>query len=185
MPRIRSKSSIPMRLSRRSAATRLSKRLSRAFPLHLLAGVVTAGAIAAAPRGKSQDLAGYYSSVAQVGVTLLVAVALFSGALGDVVDARVRRWMGPMTFVYLGAAVAGGLVGATGPRAPFGRLMFGVTAGATSGGLLTVLLMGWENLRQRRALAPQRRAQLLDPRPCDAGERSGDRSDLGPTDDVP
>ena len=145
------------------------------WQVELTAICATVGAFVAAPRTDRSDsidaLSPFFSSIAQCCVTLLVAVALFHGGFGGTVDFRVRRWISPASFVYLGLGTVVGIAGSIGSLdAGAYRLLFASSVGAGAGGLLTVLLMGAENINQQRRRAAAARAMELDPGPS---ERSG------------
>lgn len=116
----------------------------------------------------------YFATVAQVSVTLLVAVALFGGMLDGVVEHHVLRWASGRSFLYLGAATSSGLLGSIGSMSEdFQRCLLGLSAGAFVGSLVTVLLMGHSNIAQRRRLGAAARASKLDPRPSTASGVGG------------
>lgn len=129
----------------------------------------------------AQQLGPYFGSAAQIGATLLVAIALFDRPLGDEGSARAHRHLSARTFVYLGLAIAAALTG-TIAAVPddAARILFAVTSGPGAAGLVTVLLIGRANIGaqregnlEARALAVYRaadaaRCQAADPKP--AGE---------------
>lgn len=150
----------------------------RTWPIDLIVILSTASAYAAAPRIHAGHdpggLSAFFASVAQASVTLLVAVALFSGALGGAIEHRTLRWVSGRTFLYLGAATVAsslGLVGSLDTGAY--RYLFAASAGAGIGSLTTVLLMGWENIRHRRARGAAARAAALDPTPTAVSSERG------------
>lgn len=135
--------------------------------LDVLVIVMTTIAVVEAPAVCSakaaEAMAPFFATVAQVSVTLLVAVALFSGALGSIVEYRVRRWLSVRTFVFLGAATVGGVAGCISSLdSSVYPVLFALCVGPGTGGLLTVLIMGWENMRQRRERGALARAAVLD-----------------------
>jgi hypothetical protein len=169
----------------RIVIARIEARLWRAWPVDLCASVATAVAILAAPDGDriaQLDPSQYFATLAQVGATLLVAVALFAGALDDSVDYHVRRWLSSRSFVYLGAATTIGLAGAFDARAVAGhRWLFALSVGAALGGILTVLLMGRANIAQRHTRGPKARAHVLDPHPRESSPTPRQDADHPPT----
>jgi hypothetical protein len=123
--------------------------------IHLVAIVATGTAFAVAPAvagtHPATALAQFFSSSAQISATLLVAVALFQGALGDLVAHRVRAWISPPAFVYVGTATAAGVAGSIATLGDDAyHWLFALTVGPGAAGLLTVLAMGWENLEAQR-----------------------------------
>ncbi len=119
--------------------------------IHLAALAVTVVAVIYAPtvnqRHPAKELSSFFSSTAQIAVTLLVAVALFQGALDSRVAYRARRWLRPSTFVYLGAATVAGVIGSTAAVDPWlYRWLFGLSVGLGGAGLLSVLLVGGSNI---------------------------------------
>jgi hypothetical protein len=139
---------------------------SRWLP-HIVAVLGTACGVIFAPPVDSDHpaakLSSFFATAAQVSVTLLVAVALYQGSLGDVVAHRARRWVGPLTFVYLGVAVVAGVAGSTTSVGSGAYCwLFGFSVGAGAAGLLTVLLMGAANIGAQLAMAVSARGETLD-----------------------
>jgi hypothetical protein len=133
-------------------------------------GVAIVGTAAAwhwAPTGTSgreAATAPYFPAEATVAAALLVAVALFQGALGVVVAFRVLKWAAPSTFVFLGVATAAGLLGSlTALDNGAYRWLFALSAGPLLAGLASVVAMGWVNVSQQSARAAATRAAELDP----------------------
>jgi hypothetical protein len=153
-------------------------RLWPTWPIELLVICAALTAFATAPHvddaEEAKALAPFFSSVAQGSVTLLVAVALFHGGLGGTVDFRVRRWISPASFCYLGLAACAGMAGSISSlnEGAYG-VLFALSIGTCVGGLLTVLLMGTENIRQQRQRAASARAVELDPGPSGSLHRQG------------
>jgi hypothetical protein len=151
-------------------ATQLPDEGGFSFGRRSLLHVVAVGgaivAFALAPRVDASHPASswssFYSSGATLCAALLIAMALFSAPLGDVSSQRVRRWITPMTFVYLAIATAAFLFGSTSALGnPAYRYLFALGLGPGAEGLLTVVLMGWENIEaQRKAAGPARAAAL-------------------------
>jgi hypothetical protein len=174
-------------------------RPSRTWLVHGFAILVAIVAYVRAPdtdNASTKDaLEQFFPSAAQISATLLVAVALFGGALADPVAVRVRRWIGPLTFVYLGVATAGGTIGSvTTLSGMVDRWLFALTCGAGAAGLVTVLLMGHANIRGQRARADSAQADRLDPdekpasvdrgpTPTPQGDTTGKRAAGGPPGD--
>lgn len=161
-------------------------RLWRTWPVDASVLSTTAIAYAIAPQPEDSQaaaaLASFFSSIAQSSMTLLVAVALFQGALGSPVEHRVRRWISSMSFVYLGLAGVAALAGTIGtlPAVAY-PFLFALSVGPGVGGLLTVLLMGRENVTQQRKRAAAARAIELDPdRPQDPHRAPSDRPHRSP-----
>ncbi|HXP36631.1 MAG TPA: hypothetical protein VN817_02590 [Solirubrobacteraceae bacterium] len=118
---------------------------------HVGAVLLTAIAVILAPtvdhRHSASSLSSFFSTTAQIAVTLLVAIALFQGALDSRVAHRARRWLSRATFVYLGLATAAGVIGSTASVEPWMyRWLFGLAVGLGGAGLLTVLLAGASNI---------------------------------------
>jgi hypothetical protein len=147
---------------------------SRAPALTVVATAVVSGSVGFACQPDASSLTTFFSTIAQVSVTLLVAVALFAGAVGDPGEYRQRRWLSPYTFVYLGLSTAAGIIGATGAvRGVACRTAFAASIAGSLAGLLTVLAMGWENWSYRNSEGAAARAAVLDPDPpLDAGRES-------------
>ncbi len=123
----------------------------RSALLHLVALGVTVIAVICAPtvdqKHPASNLSSFFSSTAQIAVTLLVAVALFQGALDSRVAYRARRWLRRSTFVYLGTATVASVIGSTAAvEAWLYRWLFGLSVGLGGAGLLTVLLVGGSNI---------------------------------------
>jgi hypothetical protein len=144
----------------------------RTWLLHLLTVVVALIAYKRAPDAKNA-MDEFFPAAAQISATLLVAVALFGGALSDPAAIRVRRWIGPFTFMYLGVATAGAALGSVG-TVTYGlaRWLFALTCGAGAAGLLTVLLIGNANVGFQKARSAAATADKLDP-PGNTGSVSG------------
>lgn len=141
---------------------RSGKRRSPRWVVHVVAVASAAVAFLADPRqdgARIDALDGFFPTAASVAISLLVAIALFQGALGDAVAHRARRWAGTTTFVYLGAATVAPLVGTIGGLSGFAaRCMFAATAGAGAASLVTVLLMGAANISAQKDDSPAARA---------------------------
>jgi hypothetical protein len=123
----------------------------------------TALAAVAAPSATDPaSLAQYFASVAQISATLLVAIALFQGALGDPLAVSVRRWIGPMAFIFLGIATIAATAGTVAALPAWSyRWLFAFSAGPGLAGLMTVLAMGWTNISVQRQRSAARRAAEL------------------------
>jgi hypothetical protein len=114
--------------------------------------------------GREAAMAPYFPAEAAVAAALLVAVALFQGALGVVVAFRVLKWAAPSTFVLLGVATAVGLVGSlTALENGAYRWLFALSAGPLVAGLVSVVAMGWVNVSQQTTRAAAAQAAELDP----------------------
>ncbi|HSZ06312.1 MAG TPA: hypothetical protein VK778_14085 [Solirubrobacteraceae bacterium] len=114
--------------------------------------------------GREAAMAPYFPAEATVAGALLVAAALFQGALGVVVAFRVLKWAAPATFVFLGVATAAGLVGSlTSLENGAYRWLFALSAGPLLAGLVSVVAMGWVNVSQQSTRAAAVRAAELDP----------------------
>ena len=77
---------------------------------------------------------------------------------------KVRQWIGPAVFIYLGLATTAGVVGSideSGQPGIPGAVRRQRSTGL--GGLLTVLMMGLANMREQRIRGPAERAKVLDP----------------------
>ncbi|MEO6857928.1 MAG: hypothetical protein ABI323_04990 [Solirubrobacteraceae bacterium] len=134
--------------------------------VYAVAVVGTATAWHWAPGGTSRQtaMAAYFPAEAAVAAALLVAVALFQGALGVVVAFRVLKWAAPSTFVLLGVATAAGLLGSLTTLANcVYRWLFALSAGPLLAGLASVVAMGWVNVSQQSTRAAATRAAELDP----------------------
>jgi hypothetical protein len=145
----------PLEPSAEKLPERGARRLEVTSLPHILAVVLAALAVIFAPPvdhgHPAGELSSFFSSVAQISVTLLVAVALFQGALTSGAAHNARRWLTKFTFVYLGVATLAGVIGSTASvDASAYRWLFGVSAGFGGAGLLTVLLMGAANIRTQQ-----------------------------------
>ena len=114
--------------------------------------------------GRQSAMAPYFPAEATVAAGLLVAMALFQGALGVVVAFKVLKWGAPSTFVFLGVATAAGLLGSltTLDNGAY-RWLFALSAGPLLAGLASVVAMGWVNVSEQSTRAPATRAAELDP----------------------
>jgi hypothetical protein len=124
----------------------------------------TAAAWHWAPGGTARQMAmaSYFPLEAGVAAALLVAVALFQGALGVVVAFKVLKWAAPSTFVLLGVATAAGLLGSlTTLHNNAYRWVFALSAGPLLAGLASVVAMGWVNVSQQSTRAAAARAVEL------------------------
>lgn len=114
--------------------------------------------------GREVAMAPYFPAEATVAGALLVAVALFQGALGVVVAFRVLKWAAPSTFVFIAVATAAGLLGSLASLENDAyRWLFALSAGPLLAGLVSVVAMGWVNVRQQSGRAAAIRAAELDP----------------------
>lgn len=156
-----------MILGLRNAALKFTARLWLTWPIDLTV-VITFGLVYALVPQRFVDSGGsspYFTSVAQVSVTLLVAIALFGGAIEGVVEYNVRKWANARTFGYVGVAVATGLLGSLGSTSgTVQRAFLALSACGCAGALGTVLLMGHSNIAQRRQDGVLARAAVLDQR---------------------
>ncbi len=138
-------------------------------PGRIVSAVAIGGTVAAwhwAPGHTSRQtaMATYFPAEAAVAAALLVAVALFQGALGVVVAFKVLKWTARSTFVLLGVATATGLLGSLTTLANGAyRWLFALSAGPLLAGLASVVAMGWVNVREQSAGAAAKVAAELDP----------------------
>lgn len=135
-----------------------TRSLDKTWLVHLAAVLISAVAVALAPdvtkAHPASDLSAFFSSLAQISATLVVAIALFQGPLSDPVAHRVRRLISRAAFLYLGVAVICGVAGSIGSLgAEIYPYLFGVGAGTGTAGLLTVLQVGAANIAEQRASA--------------------------------
>ncbi|HEX8208413.1 MAG TPA: hypothetical protein VF587_20290 [Solirubrobacteraceae bacterium] len=138
---------------------------TRLWLVHAVAVVVAVVAFAADPREKGSRAAAlddFFPTAASIALTLLVAIALLQGVLGDVVAHSVRRWVDRSVFVHLGVAAVAAAVGTIGgmDEAAY-RWLFALAAGPGAAALATVLLMGQANIgaQKERAAAAAARGQ--------------------------
>jgi hypothetical protein len=134
--------------------------------IHVAAVAITGLAYALAPAvdkaHPAKDLSAFFSSLAQISATLVVAVALFEGPLRDPVAHRVRRRISRGSFVYLGLAVVCGLAGTLDFLGDgVYRYLLALGAGTGAAGLLMVLLVGATNIAGQRAGAASAQGQKL------------------------
>jgi hypothetical protein len=113
---------------------------------HLAALLMLAVAIAFSPTTKANDtqhLSAFYATVAAILATLLVAAALFQGLPASSVSYETRRFLGKVTFAYLGIGIAASVTALsdTLPLAGY-RYVFVLTLTGGGGALVAVLLLG-------------------------------------------
>jgi hypothetical protein len=106
---------------------------------------------------RGDALSGFFPAALGGVLSLLIAIALFQGPLGDAVAHRVRRWVDRWTFAYLGAATVTAVAGTIGGLDDdVYRWLFAVTAGGGAASLFTVLAMGDSSIREQKKRSPGR-----------------------------
>jgi hypothetical protein len=135
-------------------AGNIERRLE-GFP-HLAAVVALIGGFLVAPditAGHTQRLSPFFTTAAQILVTLLVAAALFQGLPASSISYEVRRFLGVTTFVYLGAGMVASVAALT-DVLPVGgyRYVFAVTLSGGAGALVALLLAGAKNITEQRTV---------------------------------
>jgi hypothetical protein len=120
---------------------------------HLAAGIALVVGLKSAPKitaDTTQRLSTFFATGAGILATLLVAAALFQG-LPTSVGYHVRRFLGPMTFTYLGVGIAAAAAALTDALPVSGyRYVFALTLCAGAGALVAVLLAGAKNIAEQR-----------------------------------
>jgi hypothetical protein len=132
---------------------------------HVAAAVVFVCGLLIAPSTTADDrqrLSPFFSTTASILATLLVAAALFQGLPSSPISYEVRRFLGVMSFVYLGSGLVASVSALT-DVLPIGLYAwaFAVTLGAGAGALLALLFAGARNIREQRAIGLGQRAEQL------------------------
>ncbi len=110
-----------------------------------------------------EELAVFFSTMAVIMATLLIAMSLLSG-FPPRIGRRIRKALSTTTFAWFGIGEAAAILGMI-PTWPFGlyRYFFAAAMAGAAAALFTVLFMGVTNLGAQRTQDEAYMAKLLDP----------------------